>query len=761
VIAAPGDRAISSRTSRLAFASLAVFLLVLPLTLAKPGLPVNLKADEPAYYLMALSLARDRDLRLDVADVDRAFEEFPLVPVNNLIVMSDDGWRTILFSKPLPYPLLGAPFVAVAGANGLLFLNMLLVVGMVWMGARHLRRHNDDGVALLLSSAFLLLSCGFAYAFWIHTEIFCMAAIAAACFAVVGAGDRPRPGSVAAPLASGAALALAAYHKPMYALVGVALLASSWRGWRWRGAAALLAGAGVTAALVMLLSNALVGRATPYLGSQQRAGVSLCTPGKLPIEPAPPPPPAATAPTAAGATAAAAEPRPLNWGFVLQPPRIDPRELSESLGYFLWGRHTGFLLYFPFGVLAILLFALDPGRALERWLLLLSLVGIALYFLVFIPVNWQGGGGFVGNRYFVAVYPALLYLVRGVRPALVVPAVAAAGMFLGPLLLSPFGAAVPEPTLQAHVRNFPFHLFPLELSLKNVPGYHGFPLSDARLLARRDQVVPFGESMWLRGSDRVEVWIESAHPVERPTFLLEGFAPSNRVTLAIGAARESVVLEERSGTQRVELRPARPTRRRSKDGAESFVYRLVVESDSGSVESWTRSRTRSGCGDFVFAEPSVESFFVGAGLTYLGDAAAHERELFVPEWGEVRAPERVAAGAAFTVETVVRNASEHAWTATGSARVNLSYHWLGADGRVLVFDGRRTALPDPVEPGASLRVEQSVDAPAEPGQYLLELDLVYEHVGWFGERSRAVAPRVPIEVLAASIPAAEPATGPR
>jgi hypothetical protein len=109
----------------------------------------------------------------------------------------------------------------------------------------------------------------------------------------------------------------------------------------------------------------------------------------------------------------------------------------------------------------------------------------------------------------------------------------------------------------------------------------------------------------------------------------------------------------------------------------------------------------------------------------------------------------------------VRNASEHAWTATGSARVNLSYHWLGADGRVLVFDGRRTALPDPVEPGASLRVEQSVDAPAEPGQYLLELDLVYEHVGWFGERSRAVAPRVPIEVLAASIPAAEPATGPR
>src|SRR3990172_8376643 len=169
-------------TARLALTALAVFLVLLPVTLAKPGLPVNLKADEPAYYLMALSLARDRDLRLEVKDVDRLFEEFPLVPASNLIVMSDDGWRTVHYSKPLLYPLLGAPFAAALGANGLLVLNILLVVAMVWMGARHLRRHNSDGVALLVAAAFVLLSCGFAYAFWIHAEIFCMAAVAAACF---------------------------------------------------------------------------------------------------------------------------------------------------------------------------------------------------------------------------------------------------------------------------------------------------------------------------------------------------------------------------------------------------------------------------------------------------------------------------------------------------------------------------------------------------------------------------------------------------
>jgi len=748
-----------SRSTRLAFLALAAFLLLLPLTLAKPGLPVNLKADEPAYYLMALSLARDGDLRLEVEDVDRLFAEFPLVPAHNLIVMSDDGWRTIFYSKPLLYPLFAAPFAAVFGANGLLFFNMLLVVAMVWMGARYLRRANDDGLSLLVSASFVLLSCGFAYAFWIHTEVFCMAAIAAACFLVLGAADREPRRSLWAPLLSGGALALAAYNKPMYALVGLALVTAAWRAWRLRGAAAWVAGAAVVLGSTLLLSIALTGRATPYLGSQARAGVSVCAPGKLPIEPAPEVAAAAAMGGGGGeaaAAGAAAEPPRLNWGFVLRVPRIDPRELAENAGYFLWGRHTGFLLYFPFGVLAVLYFALDARGDRERWLLLGTLAGIALYFLVFVPVNWQGGGGFVGNRYFVAVYPAFLYLVRRVRPAaLVVPAVASASVFLGPLLLSPFGAAVPEPTLQSHVRNAPFRHFPLELSLKNVPGYHGFPLPGARLLARRDQVAPFGESMWLRGSDRVEVWVESARPVERPTFLIEGFGP-NRVTLEIGDARQTVELDGSSAPVRVVLAPEGPTRRRRKDGAESWVYRLVVRSESGSVESWTRSRTRRGCGDYVFEEPSVETFFVGAGLTYLGDAAAHERDLFTLGWGETRAPERVAAGSTFEVDTQVTNASAHPWSAEGSSRIHLSYHWLTPEGAVLDFDGRRTALPDAVEPGATVRVAQVVEAPATPGAYLLELDLVYEHVAWFAERNGGRTHRVAIEVSGESPPPVGP-----
>ncbi len=662
-----------SRSVRLAFAALTAFLALLPLTLAKPGLPVNLKADEPAYYLMARSLASDHDLRLEVKDVDRVFEEFPLVPANNLILMSDDGWRTIYFSKPLLYPLLGAPFVAAFGANGLLLLNMLMVAAMVWMGARYLRRHNDDAIALLLATAFIVLSCGFAYAFWIHTEIFCMTAVAAACFLVMGAIERERRRSLLAPLASGAALALAAYNKPMYGLLGAALLLPVWRAWRWRGALTWTAGAAATLGATGLLAVALTGRPTPYLGSQARAGISICSQGKLPIEPDPAAAaPVATAaakdaaPTAAGA-GGGAPPARLNWGFVLRPPSIDVRELAENGAYFLWGRHTGFLLYFPFGVLAVVLFAIDGARDRERWLLLAALAAIALYFLVFIPVNWQGGGGFIGNRYYAPLYPAFLYLVRRVRPALLVlPATASASLFLGPLLLSPFGAAVPEPTLQAHVRNAPFRFFPLELSLKNVPGYEGFPLGDSRLLARRDQIVPLGESMWLRGSDRVEVWIESATPVARPTFLLESFG-RNRVTLSLNDSSESIEFAGPGEQHTVVLDPSRPTRRRFRDGTESWVYRLVARSAGGSIVSWTRGRTARGCGEYRFEDPKTESFFAGAALTYLGDAERHEVDLFTPAWGEVAIPARVTAGSVFDLDTVVTNAS----------RASLARHRLG------------------------------------------------------------------------------------
>lgn len=757
-----------SRNARLAFLALSAFLLLLPLTLAKPGLPVNLKADEPAYYLMALSLVRDWDLRLGVEDVDRIFEEFPLVPVRNLIVMSDDGWRTIYYSKPVLYPLFGAPFAALFGANGLLFFNMLMVVGMVWMGARHLERFGGGGLPLPFAAGFVVLSSGFAYAFWLHTEVFNMAAVCLAYFLVFSAGrpgarpseagespapDRGRraPGQWVACGTSGAALALAVYNKPMYGLLALPLLFVAWRRRGLGGATAWAAGGAVVMAGTMGLSLALTERPTPYLGTQLRAGVSICESGVLPLEPIPRPP------AAVAGQASEQQPRPINWGFILLPRRFDVAELAENLGYFLWGRHTGFLLYLPFGVLCVLLFALEASKDPERWLLLGALAGLALYFLVFVPVNWQGGGGFIGNRYYVGVYPAFLFLVRRIRPAaLLVPATGAAGLFLGPLLLSPFGAAVPEPTLQAHVRNYPFRLFPLELSLKNVPGYHRIRLDGGRMLARRDQITPRGESLWLRGSDRVEVWLELAQPLDRHAFLVESFAPGNVVQLEMGSADETVTFSEAGQAARVILDPEKARRRRSRGEAKSWVYRLVVRSSSGAVEAWTRRLGRRSCGSFETDTTRRESFFAGVKLTWLGDADYLQSDVWELQWGSVEAPAQVEAGALFPIRTVVTNRSSDPWTeGAGSASIHLSYHWLDEARNVVLFDGRRTDLGRTVRPGETLRVEQEIEAPPAAGSYILELDPVFEHVAWFSERNGGDTYRTPVEVVPAGEGAGE------
>ena len=171
-----------SRTIHLALAAVTAFFLLFPLTLGKPGLPTHLKADEAAYYLAAQSLAYDRDLRVEPQDVDRAFQEFPFGPVNNMIVMSDDGWHTVYFAKPYIYSLAGAPFARLFGANGMLFFNMLMTMAMVWMGYLYLRRYNPPGLAALFSASFFLLSVGFSYVFWIQPEVFNMFSVAACLF---------------------------------------------------------------------------------------------------------------------------------------------------------------------------------------------------------------------------------------------------------------------------------------------------------------------------------------------------------------------------------------------------------------------------------------------------------------------------------------------------------------------------------------------------------------------------------------------------
>jgi hypothetical protein len=743
------------RSARLTFLSLSLALVLFPLGIVRPGWPPTLKADEPAYYGMALSLAHDFDVRCDLSDVRRLTDGYPYLPINNLILMSDDGWETVYYGKPYIFSLIAAPAVRFFGEHGMVAVNMLLLMAMIWMGSVYLGRFNSWQLAMLFSVGFFVLSSAFAYVFWLQPEILNMFSIAACLFL---AFHQPEGGPRAADerrrllriLGSGAVLALAVYNKPVLAALGLPAL---WVVYRkrggWKAVSAWLAAATLAMGLLAGLGYALSGHPTAYLGVA-RGGVRLEDPDETDDYLA----------RLRDFVAKRADENANSWQWIFHVPEVQSAEFFENLGYFLWGRHTGLFLYMPFAGLALLLFLINSPRSGSRWIVIGSSALVALFFLLFIEFNWHGGGGFVGNRYFVNVYPAFLFLLTRIRPAWSVAAgYAVGGLFLGPIVFSPFGAPVPSPTLQAHVRNYPFRSHPLELTIKkNVPGYDGTNLGGVRLLSRSDHVRTSKKRpgmFWVQGAVEIEVLMLTRRPLDSLMFEVRTIAPDNEVRIETAGEERIVPFESahnaRSRRTTVEIDPGEPERMTYDAGQPIYVYEMRVEPRTGRVP-------RGSDGEYI--DPP---FYLGTVITYLGQRHQLEEQAhYQVTWEAVEAPDSVAARSEMQVTTTLRNDGETAWSSQGAIPVNLGYHWLDAAGETLRYEGTRTAFREQVEPGATTEVTMTVLAPDEPGLYTLELDLVRERIAWFSRRGAATE-RVQVEVTeaVAAPPEAAGATDPQ
>lgn len=96
----------------------------------------------------------------------------------------------------------------------------------------------------------------------------------------------------------------------------------------------------------------------------------------------------------------------------------------------------------------------------------------------------------------------------------------------------------------------------------------------------------------------------------------------------------------------------------------------------------------------------------------------------------------VRPGAPVEVHVDVTNAGNATWCSDGGLPIRASYHLSRRDGDGLAlvsFDGRRTAIPD-IRPGSTMTCAIVVEAPAEPGDYVVTLDLVQEGLCWFAQR---------------------------
>jgi SAM-dependent methyltransferase len=104
----------------------------------------------------------------------------------------------------------------------------------------------------------------------------------------------------------------------------------------------------------------------------------------------------------------------------------------------------------------------------------------------------------------------------------------------------------------------------------------------------------------------------------------------------------------------------------------------------------------------------------------------------------------IEAGSIEEIVVGVRNTSTATWP--DDRFVNLGNHWRTIDGALLRLDDGRVPMGAMVPPGAAIELALEMQAPTDPGAYLLELDLVIEGVAWFADRGSPTV-TIPVEVL--------------
>jgi len=109
------------------------------------------------------------------------------------------------------------------------------------------------------------------------------------------------------------------------------------------------------------------------------------------------------------------------------------------------------------------------------------------------------------------------------------------------------------------------------------------------------------------------------------------------------------------------------------------------------------------------------------------------------------------AGSLLTIRVTATNLGDVTWPViphgAGKREIGLGNHWYDDKGELVTSDEGRTYLPEELKPGETMELPLLVRTPAEPGRYVLELDMVQEYVAWFACKGSETT-RVPVEVRA-------------
>lgn len=562
--------------------------------------------DAATYYTLGHSLADDFDFEYRREDLVRVWHEFSGGPEGIFLKRGRDA--QLYFAKSYIYPLFAAPFVWLFGTNGFLVLHALLMTGCFLCAYAFLCARSHPLAAMIFAIAFLFVSVTPIYMIQIGPDFFNFAVILFAYFfwcykEVVGPGapGRSRPARVRwllsprSDVIAAVLLAVATFSKPTHVMLIAPLLVSAVLRKQWIRSLKIGVAFGVVTASLFAVNIAVTGEWN-FQGGDRKTFYAREGSG-FPFQ-------------AEDKTFDTVGLGNRSGGGLLLDVLTSRDALVEdfrrNLAYFFIGRHTGFAIYFFPGMMAILLFlAATRDRAMWQWLTLAAGLGSAVVLLLYMPFTYSGGGGPVGNRYFLGTYALFLFLVPPLQTAVGgLVAMATSALFVAPILSNPFFASTHPAD---HSKTGLFKLLPIEMTLVNDLPINVSPTRIRQPLGGTPPVSAYfiddnvfnreGDAFWVKGESTADILLrapidpelaEQVAPrrslrIESLEVHLETGPLPNRVTVSNGAdtrvldmpasSRQSFLLAMPPGV------PYRPDPR----FPTNYVYTVTISNTSGFV----------------------------------------------------------------------------------------------------------------------------------------------------------------------------------
>ena len=106
-------------------------------------------------------------------------------------------------------------------------------------------------------------------------------------------------------------------------------------------------------------------------------------------------------------------------------------------------------------------------------------------------------------------------------------------------------------------------------------------------------------------------------------------------------------------------------------------------------------------------------------------------------------PLKLRMGQKETITVKVKNTSDVIWWQRGAEKnerpdnqfyIAVGNHWLDKNGKRTSDLEGHNGIPKDLRPGEEAEMTLLITAPKEPGEYVIELDMVQEGVSWFGDK---------------------------